>query len=807
MQGTVLPSASGLRPASAFVVVATVLSLAAIRVGYLNATASDFTGFRTQEEVDLAPEYSLIDRAGRPLATFVRRLDLVMSPNAMWQAHTPGIMAREISAALGGEPGAAELLDAMLPDATHGEIRTRLDLSGEQAARVAAFLEGGGRAEGEQALEITGLWLEPHAPGVQRLCWVPDQALSEEQRRRHMPRHYRNPVYWSRFLADGLARGIWGDAARDDEELTGRRALVWDLLMPSRHTVVLADFDASRAPELLETLDEQAVASHQMSIARDRSRLYPVGAYRLLGHWGYVDPGESEIRALEEMGFSRTQVRWPEERAALTAAMPAEQLGEFERRAWKHKSQRYPASGIERLCDELLSQRDWNFLERKSASFTFDAHRTTRGAARTSAYFRGFQTESEAPQVVSTLDAVLQRQVGAELDGLMAEHRPALAMAVAVDVASGDVLALDAREGYETGSFAPVYHQFTPGSTAKVLVMASAIEAGTVDLSELIDVGHGGEFRLGNGRVIHEAESSKEGLLTPAECLAHSVNAGLAQIGLRVRDGELHARFRAMGYGVRPGTGLGGESPGRLPALPWDEKYTHPSVAFGHEWMTTLWQHAAGLATVVRGGEWIPLRLVTAVEQNGWSYPLAEPQPKRVFSTRTSEIVRDMMALGAAVGTGAHVASPEHLPGLYVGTKTGTAQKVPGEVCLHLELADHERHEAERSSCDRACRARLAYAPRDHRSCYTSSMCIFARHPDTGREVMVLVVADEPRGKQKFGSHVAGPAAVAILREALGLTALGEPVGAELVGGFERSTALSGFDPHAFEDEPWSGEY
>ena len=134
MKNPVPPSASGLRPASAFVVVASVLSLAAVRVGYLNVTAGEFEGFQAQEEVDLAPEYSLIDRTGRPLATFVRRLDLIMSPNAMWQAHTPGIMAREISDALGGEPAPARLLEAMLPDAVYGEIRTDFDLTDHQAA-------------------------------------------------------------------------------------------------------------------------------------------------------------------------------------------------------------------------------------------------------------------------------------------------------------------------------------------------------------------------------------------------------------------------------------------------------------------------------------------------------------------------------------------------------------------------------------------------------------------------------------------------------------------------------------------------
>ena len=84
-------------------------------------------------------------------------------------------------------------------------------------------------------------------------------------------------------------------------------------------------------------------------------------------------------------------------------------------------------------------------------------------------------------------------------------------------------------------------------------------------------------------------------------------------------------------------------------------------------------------------------------------------------------------------------------------------------------------------------------------------MCIFGRHPETGREIMVLVVADEPRGKEKYGSRVAGPTAVAILREALGLTALGETVGAERIAGFQRAAPTQ--REMSLEDEPWSEEY
>ncbi|MFT5080601.1 MAG: hypothetical protein ACI84E_001258, partial [Planctomycetota bacterium] len=54
-----------------------------------------------------------------------------------------------------------------------------------------------------------------------------------------------------------------------------------------------------------------------------------------------------------------------------------------------------------------------------------------------------------------------------------------------------------------------------------------------------------------------------------------------------------------------------------------------------------------------------------------------------------------------------------------------------------------------------------------------SSIAAVGHLPDSPsgveREIFVLVVVDEPQG-EKFGSRVAGPAAVAVLAEALGVT-------------------------------------
>jgi stage V sporulation protein D (sporulation-specific penicillin-binding protein) len=302
-------------------------------------------------------------------------------------------------------------------------------------------------------------------------------------------------------------------------------------------------------------------------------------------------------------------------------------------------------------------------------------------------------------------------------------------------------------------------HTYTPGSTMKAIIMATAIDENVVDLEHDTFDTFNGNYRIGS-RTIHEAEGAQTGWLTPAQGLAYSCNAVLVQIGLRVPSANLRQRFIDLGYAQYPRSGLGNERAGSLAPLPWKEEYTHASVCFGHEMLVTMWQHAAALATVVRGGEFRPLTLIDAVEQDGARHALPLPAPRRVFRAETCADVRDMMMLGAREGTGRKV----YCPDIVMGTKTGTAQKVPTEPCLHVELEHNREHH-----CNGACRARLLTLPKPHRGpCYTSSMCAFGHLPGDEREVMVYVVVDEPRGGKKYGADVAGPAAVGILEEALG---------------------------------------
>ena len=89
-------SASGLRPASAFLVIGVVLVVATLRATRISL--KEVEGPRTARVVRAAePDFDIVDREGTPLAFSVQRLDLVLSPRSMWRAHTPDFMAEKIA--------------------------------------------------------------------------------------------------------------------------------------------------------------------------------------------------------------------------------------------------------------------------------------------------------------------------------------------------------------------------------------------------------------------------------------------------------------------------------------------------------------------------------------------------------------------------------------------------------------------------------------------------------------------------------------------------------------------------------------
>ena len=197
---------AALRPHHAFVFIALIMLGALVKLGVVAGRQSRPVS-ATSVEASPLPQFAIVDRNGAALARTRPRLDLVLSPNAMWQAHTPELMAGEIATALGQSVSADDLLVAFLPDAAEfGYIRTAFVLADDQAVRLDRWLRTGRLGQREEPI-VDGIWLEP-APGGQALCWDPLVVLSGSMRARHSVGRY--PQTWTRRLADRIGECLWG---------------------------------------------------------------------------------------------------------------------------------------------------------------------------------------------------------------------------------------------------------------------------------------------------------------------------------------------------------------------------------------------------------------------------------------------------------------------------------------------------------------------------------------------------------------------------------------------------------------------
>ena len=752
------------------------------------------------------PNWDVIDREGRLLATDARLLELSMSPNAMWQGHTPARIAKKLSACLDAERDLSwrPVLDKMIPDGSFGVVQVTLTepassgggsverfMSPQEVKRLDEWL-----LNGEEGSPVNGMWLQPaETPGKYRVCWMPELLLSEATReaqgyrtpRRDGSGYVDRPSAWSRRIATRLAPCL-GFAALDAG--LARRE-VWKLLMPDPYEVVFDRLSTLEGQRIAALLAEEGISEGQMKLSWYRERAYPMAGdegleagYAWLGPWRFRSQERCEELVLERHGFSSFEQATPEEAAAVR------------REARVEATRRTPLSRLEATCKELFTRDEFQPFVAAPAEFSFLAYRPARGSSQRS--FRGARSEGETPQVQTTIDARLQNFLHRSLADAVEEHDAALAMGIVVDVSSGEVLAVDGVSQYRQDQFLPLQYAFTPGSTFKPLIAATALDLGVVRPDERFKT-HERSFHLGDivegcrRRPIGEARNSAlgaDGTLSLREGLAHSVNAVMVQVGLAIPMDNLYSTLINLGYGQRHKTELGSTSPGIVtPYDRWTQCYTQASVSFGHELMCTLWQHSAALSSIIRGGEWRPLHVLRGVTRGELEQPVSAGMGHTVFSSEAAHEVREMMRLAAEIGTGKRFFKSLGAAGtpLVFGCKTGTTQKEPGTSCAHLELSCAEENvQRKRDGLPPVnCTEHGRTGTRPHtRDCYTASMVAFgsvgdpsAPGPRAGeeREVMVFVVVDEPRGDLYYGSQIAGPTTMAVLEEALGLTQNGQP--------------------------------
>jgi cell division protein FtsI (penicillin-binding protein 3) len=297
----------------------------------------------------------------------------------------------------------------------------------------------------------------------------------------------------------------------------------------------------------------------------------------------------------------------------------------------------------------------------------------------------GDATAQSGHDLVTTIDSFIQYRLERALEDGVTQHRARAGSAIALDVQTGEILALasvpavdpnhpksptshpDAK-GQGTRN-RPVTDPYEPGSTMKTFTMAGALEAHVVTPDDHWFC-ENGKFQIGPA-VIHDAE--RIGNATTTQVLAQSSNICTAKIARRLGRERLDAVLRRFGFAAPTGVDLPGERAGLLrPVRRWGEVEL-ATISFGQGMTATQLQIAAGYAALANGGVWVRPHVVRRVVDERGSVVETPLEKHRVIEERTAHTVREMLhAVTLKGGTGQKLA----IPGYPAAGKTGTAQKV-----------------------------------------------------------------------------------------------------------------------------------
>ena len=278
-----------------------------------------------------------------------------------------------------------------------------------------------------------------------------------------------------------------------------------------------------------------------------------------------------------------------------------------------------------------------------------------------------------------TIDTRIQTVVDFELEAAIERYGAAGGMALVVEPATGDVLAISEQPRREVSQSAKAADAFAlrsinciyePGSTFKLVTDSYLLETGKVDPYDAFFGENGkAEFEFGTFHDEHEF-----GWLSFKESFVHSSNICTIKAALGASPADFYRYILRLGFGGRTGIDLPAESRGTLrePRL-WSAR-SLPSIAIGHEIGVTPIQMAMVYAALANGGRLLAPRI--ALEERDARNSVIQKFPivtvRKAFSDRTSETMRDFCTEVVLKGTGKKAS----VNGVAVAGKTGTSQKV-----------------------------------------------------------------------------------------------------------------------------------
>lgn len=213
-----------------------------------------------------------------------------------------------------------------------------------------------------------------------------------------------------------------------------------------------------------------------------------------------------------------------------------------------------------------------------------------------------------------------------------------------------------------------IFYQYEPGSIFKPITMAAGIDAKLVS-PESTYTDEGSVYI--KPHTIKNSDGKTNGVQTMTQVLEKSLNTGVVHVVKLLGSKNFKEYVEAFGFGNLTGVELDGEALGDISSLGKRGEIWSATASFGQGVAVTPLQMLNAFNVLANGGKLMrPYIVDRMIDTYG---AVRETQPKalrQVISSRTSTLLRGMLASVVENGHGKRAG----VPGYFVGGKTGTAQ-------------------------------------------------------------------------------------------------------------------------------------
>lgn len=387
-------------------------------------------------------------------------------------------------------------------------------------------------------------------------------------------------------------------------------------------------------------------------------------------------------------------------------------------------------AGIELSYDKYLSGQDGKTV----------IDRTGTGARLPFGKEESVET-TQGCNVVLTVDINLQYFLENALTQALEVNSAQSAQGIIMDAKTGAIKAISSKPDYNPNEKPDTVEElnklsrnrivadsYEPGSTFKIVTLASAIDSGTVN--DNYSCTCGGSLDV-NGERIKCWRSRGHGTQTLTQCAENSCNCAFMDMALDMGTDKFYDYIYEFGLGASTGSGLPAEDAGIVTNRKSIRATDLARIGFGQSIAVTPIQLVTAVSAAVNGGNLMQPYIVDSVlTTDGEEVEKTEPVTvRRVVSEETSAHVRKILESVVENGSGKNA----KIAGYRVGGKTGTAQK----------------YEDGKVSSGKLIASFVGIAPIDD------------------PRYVCLILVDEPQVNTIFGSTVAAPFVKQVLESAL----------------------------------------